>query len=81
MNRIVYYSSIMQIHFQCIDYYHLASEKERERDCQLSSLQIPIYNVIFHNSIILDGIFKDELIKTGSPRSLPNRPESQLFVY
>lgn len=76
MNRITYFSFTMQIHFQCIDYYHLASEKERERDCQLASLQIPVYHVILNNSNVLDRIFKDELIETGNPRSLPKRPES-----
>lgn len=64
----------MQVHFNCYDYFHIASEKERIRDREIASHQIQSYSNHTLQKTILDGIYKDGIIKMGYPRKVQPSP-------
>ena len=60
----------MQIQFRCIDYYQIASEKERIIDSQIISHKLPIFTSTYQTKDILLIDYKHEIIHTGKPHDL-----------
>ena len=60
----------MQIQFRCIDYYQIASEKERIIDSQINSHKLPTFTSSYQTKDILSIDYKNEIIHAGKPHDL-----------
>ena len=65
-----FYIIFMQIQFRCIDYYQIASEKERIIDSQINSHKLPTFTSSYQTKDILSIDYKNEIIHAGKPHDL-----------
>ena len=70
----------MQIQFRCIDYYQIASEKERIIDSQIISHKLPIFTSTYQTKDILLIDYKHEIIHTGKPHDLSFQQDRILWI-
>ena len=66
----------MQVHFNCFDYFHITSEKERIHDHEIASHQIHVYSKKEFKKDVLSVLYKDRIVQMGYPRNLQSYPLS-----